>query len=77
MAKVNCPVELKRFGSVIREARERLEETQDSFAGLCGLHRTYIGQVERGEKNISFENILKIARVLKLSPSALFDRADL
>jgi transcriptional regulator with XRE-family HTH domain len=51
--------------------------SQEAFADLCGLDRSYMGRVERGEKNISFENIQRIAKALKLKPSWLLDRADL
>ncbi len=51
--------------------------TQETFAERCGLHPTYIGRVERGELNVSFENIERIARALKLKISWLFDKADL
>jgi transcriptional regulator with XRE-family HTH domain len=42
------------------------------YADLCGMHRNYIGGVERGERNISLINIRKIARGFKISLSALF-----
>ena len=62
---------------VIRGERRRLNLSQEDFAEICELHRTYIGQVERGEKNISFENITRIAHSLDLKPSELFSRARL
>jgi transcriptional regulator with XRE-family HTH domain len=66
--------ELKRLGMTIRRHRERLhgKVSQEDFAEMCDLHRTYIGQVERGEKNISFVNILRIAKAFKTKPSELF-----
>jgi transcriptional regulator with XRE-family HTH domain len=51
--------------------------SQEDFAELCDVHRTYVGQVERGEKNVSFENIVKISKALGLRPSRLFQRAKL
>ncbi len=69
--------QLRSLGESIRRERKRLKVSQEDFAELCDLHRTYIGQVERGEKNISFINILRISAALKLKPSALFDKADL
>ncbi len=69
--------QLKIFGAVIRGERRRLNLSQEDFAEVCDLHRTYIGQVERGEKNISFENIARIARALKVKPSQLFSRSRL
>jgi len=68
---------LRSLGRAIREGRIDLKLSQEDFAELCGLHRTYIGCVERGEKNVSMENVQKIARALKLKPSWLLDRANL
>lgn len=69
--------ELEGFGSVIKERRKLLKLSQEEFAEKCELHRTYIGQIERGEKNISFVNILKISKALNLNPSDIFDQARL
>jgi len=69
--------ELKALGDAIREGRKLLGVSQEDFAELCDVHRTYIGQVERGEKNISFISILRIARALKTKPSILFTAAKL
>lgn len=69
--------ELRRFGDAVRQGRKRLNLSQEDFAEVCDLHRTYVGQVERGEKNISFINILRLTKALKVKPSALFDIAGL
>ena len=69
--------ELRLLGDGIRRSRNVLHLSQEKFAELCGLHRTYVGQVERGEKNISFANILRIAKALRVKPSRLFDQASL
>src|ERR1700735_4775939 len=45
--------------------------SQEEFAHISGFHRTYIGQIERGEKNISFSNLSRVASVLGLSLSEL------
>jgi len=47
--------------------------SQEELAFLCGLHRTYISDIERGTRNVSLENIEKIARALNVSPKDLFD----
>jgi transcriptional regulator with XRE-family HTH domain len=63
---------LKRFGSEVRRRRIELGLSQEDLACLCELHRTYIGSVERGERNISLVNILSISRALKTTPSNIF-----
>jgi transcriptional regulator with XRE-family HTH domain len=61
-----------RFGNAVRQKRHKLGVSQEAFADLCGLDRTYIGGIERGERNVALVNIEKIARALKLSLSRLF-----
>ena len=70
-------IELKMLGDGIRAARKTLKISQEDFADLCELHRTYIGQIERGEKNISFINILRVSRALNIMPSELFKSSGL
>ena len=64
-----------RFGAAVREQRLRLELSQEELADRCGLHRTYVGDVERGVRNVSLVNIDKIAAALKLSIGTLLSRA--
>ena len=61
-----------RFGKLVRQRRHKLGVSQEEFADLCGLDRTYIGGIERGERNVSLVNIEKIAKALKVSLSDLF-----
>jgi transcriptional regulator with XRE-family HTH domain len=61
-----------RFGKAVRQKRHKLGVSQEAFADLCELDRTYIGGIERGERNVALINIEKIARALKLSLSELF-----
>ena len=61
-----------RFGSAVRSRRTRLGVSQEEFADMCGLDRSYIGGIERGERNLALVNIEKIARTFKISPSELF-----
>ena len=69
--------QLRMLGASIRRERKKLNVSQEDFAELCDLHRTYIGQVERGEKNISFINLRRIATALKIKLSVLFDSTGL
>ena len=58
-------------GETVREMRLALDLSQEMLAELTGLHRTYIGSVERGERNISLQNIVSIAHALQVSPAEL------
>jgi transcriptional regulator with XRE-family HTH domain len=68
------------FGWTIRSLRKRRGISQEALASKCGLDRTYISGIERGTRNPSLTNILKIADSLAVSASALFaavqDRLD-
>jgi transcriptional regulator with XRE-family HTH domain len=61
-----------RFGKAVRQKRNKLGVSQEAFADLCGLDRTYIGGIERGERNVALVNVEKIAKALKVSLSELF-----
>lgn len=67
----------RELGQRIRQRRIALEWSQEDLAEEANLHRTYIGAVERGEKNISLINILKIARSLRIDPSELLKNLSL
>lgn len=60
-----------RFGKVLRVRRRKLGVSQEEFADICGLDRTYVGGIERGERNLGLVNIEKLARALKISLSEL------
>jgi transcriptional regulator with XRE-family HTH domain len=62
----------RRLGALIRHLRLEAGLSQEEFADLCGLHRTYIGLIERGEKTVTIETAQKIARALKMPLSQLF-----
>jgi transcriptional regulator with XRE-family HTH domain len=61
-----------RFGKAVRQRRHRLGVSQEAFADMCQLDRTYIGGIERGERNVALVNIEKIAKTLKLTIAELF-----
>ena len=61
------------FGNKIRAIRTELGLSQEQLADRAGLHRTYIGMVERGEKNVTLVNINKLADALGVSISELFN----
>jgi transcriptional regulator with XRE-family HTH domain len=63
---------LKALGQRIRELRTEQGYSQEAFADKCGVHRTFMGTIERGESNLSFQNILKVAINLGVSLSTLF-----
>ena len=60
----------------MRALRKENQLSQEKLAELCGLHRTYIGSVERSERNISIDNIEKIAKALRISPPDLLRPSD-
>lgn len=66
----------KRFGEQIRKLRKANNYSQEDLAELSGLHRTYIGSIERGERNVSLENIIFISRALNCKPSKIFECFD-
>ena len=62
---------LLQFGKNVQEYRRAQQMSQEQLAESAGVHRTYIGMIERAEKNITLLNIAKIANALKISPSVL------
>ena len=56
---------LIKFGTNVRDWRQKLKLSQERLAEITGLHRTYIGGIERGERNITLLNIIKLAKGLK------------
>lgn len=62
----------KAFGEQVRSLRKAKGFSQEEFAHECGLHRSYMGDIERGERNLSIDNIAKIASPLGVTISELF-----
>ncbi len=67
MAEIN-----KKIGLNIRKYREKKGWSQEQLAFEAELHRAYVGQIERGEKNIGVINLEKIAQALNIKPEVLF-----
>ncbi len=63
---------LVQFGRRVRDQRAKRGLSQEQLAERAGVHRTYIGMIERAEKNITLENIEKIAKALKIEIADLF-----
>jgi len=65
------------FGKRVKECRTNLGISQEELGYMTGLHRTYIGHIERAEKNITLKNIEKIAKSLNIDIKDLFDFSNL
>lgn len=68
---------LHAVGAALRERRQAMGLAQDELAELCGLHRTYIGSVERGERNVTLLGLIRISEAVQLTASQLLQRARL
>jgi transcriptional regulator with XRE-family HTH domain len=62
---------LQRFGASVRDHRRRAGLSQEKLAALAGLDRTYVGGIERGERNVAVINIVRLARALGVRPAVL------
>lgn len=61
------------FGRALRALREERGYSQEELAERAGLHRNYVGGIERGERNVALENISKLAKALSVRTRDLFD----
>ena len=59
------------LGANVKNLRIKRNLTQEKLAELCDLHRTYVGAIERGDRNVSLKNIVIIAHALKVEPAEL------
>jgi transcriptional regulator with XRE-family HTH domain len=64
------------FGDTVRQIRRQKGLSQEDLAELSGLHRTYVGGIERGERNIGLVNVLRLAAALDALPGELFRNFD-
>ncbi len=65
-----------KLGKAIRRMRESAGYSQESFARACRFHRTYIGAIERGEKNVTVDSLERMAKALKVTVFDLFQEAE-
>lgn len=65
----------RAFGQRVRSLRMKKGISQEELADRCGVHRTYMGRIERGETNITLTNIHKVARGLGVPPASLLNEA--
>ncbi|WP_245323065.1 MULTISPECIES: helix-turn-helix domain-containing protein [Francisella] len=63
---------LKQFGNRIKKLRSEKNISQEELALIANLHRTYIGMIERGEKNLTLTSIQKLSRALEIDLSNIF-----
>ncbi len=62
----------KKLGKKIAELRKKRGFSQEGFAHECGFHRSYMGALERGEKNVTIQMVERVAKALKISLAELF-----
>jgi transcriptional regulator with XRE-family HTH domain len=67
---------LKALGQRVRELRAKAGYSQEAFADVCGVHRTFMGTIERGESNLSFQNLVKVAGALGVTLSQLLSGVE-
>lgn len=65
---------LKRFGAAVKAGRDELGISQEALAEKAGLHRTYVGGVEQGRRNVSLLNIVKLSQAVGVEPASVFER---
>ena len=67
---------LVAFGERVRQIRKEKGLSQEAFADLAGIDRSYMGHIERGDQNITLTKILQIAKALEISIRQLFDEVE-
>jgi DNA-binding Xre family transcriptional regulator len=69
--------DLVRLGNAVRNRRTALALSQEALADYAGIDRSHMGKIERGERNVTFLNIVRIAKAVECKPSDLLLDADL
>lgn len=75
--KLDNTGDLERLGAAVRARRRALDLSQEALADLAGIDRSHMGKIERGERNVTLLNIVKIARAVQCQPSELLREAGL
>lgn len=68
---------LRAFGLALKYHRQASGLSQEALAELCGLHRTYVGGIERGERNLGLLNIFAVCDALTIAPEVIFRTTSL
>ena len=68
---------LKALGQAIRDVRKAHNVSQEALAHNAGIDRSHMGKIERGERNVTALNLLRIAKALGVRPSEIFSKAEL
>ena len=76
-AKLDINNHLVRFGAAVRARRAELGLSQEALADYAEIDRSHMGKIERGERNVTFLNIVRIAKAIQCEPSELFIDAGL
>jgi transcriptional regulator with XRE-family HTH domain len=67
---------LMHVSEIIREQREKVGMSQNALARITGMHRSYIGDLERGSRNVSVRNLSRLASAMGLQPSKMLSMAE-
>ncbi len=67
---------LVAFGKAVRYCRKERGYSQEAFGDACGIDRSYMGGIERGERNVALVNVMKIIKTLNMKPSDFFKTLD-
>ena len=70
---IHASEQLRKLGDRVRSLRRKHNISQEKLAEIAGVHRTYIGMIERGEKNVTLVTLLRLAKALGVSPAELLE----